>query len=160
MLDKNYFKFTVNLFCYFSGEFPDALHESGVSSVWSNSYIGRFLTASNLKMETRTGNYLSIRNTLFSIASFKFFMCFFICLVAHLVLLNIVMLLLFGHHEHYDLVTQKQLFTCAANTKKSIVSNKKEKLSRTATSNHETKTYNWKGGNSINSSRAQIGIKL
>jgi len=106
-------------------EFPDALHESGVSSAWSNSFIGKFLSASNSRMEGRESNYMSFNETsLYSIASFKFMTFSFLFLFAHLILLNIVGIFLFGrHHEGYDhLITQqKQLFSC--------VSTKQEKMS-------------------------------
>ena len=117
-----------------------------MSSAWSNSYVGRFLSVFNSKMERRKLNYMSF-NTLFSIASFKFLTCSFIVLVAHLVLLNIVMLLLFGHHENYDLITQKQLFSCAAiHSKNMNVSIKNPKSYLPSKSSHETKSYNCKGG--------------
>ena len=78
-------------------------------------------------------------------------------------LLNIVMVLLFGHHhENYDLVTQKKLFSCAVteefcNKKSAVVrsSSKKEKLNLTLESSHETKSYNWKGGPTIDSNWTQ-----
>ena len=105
-------------------------------------------------MERRKLNYMSF-NTLFSIASFKFLTCSFIVLVAHLVLLNIVMLLLFGHHENYDLITQKQLFSCAAiHSKNMNVSIKNPKSYLTSKSSHETKSYNCKGGHAIESNTA------
>ena len=131
-----------------------------MSSAWSNSYIGRFLSVScSDKEERRKLNYMSF-NTLFSIASFKFLTCSIILLVAHLVLLNIVILLLFGHHENYDLITQKQLFSYAAEVhkKKSNISNRKEKLYLSLKSSHETKSYNWKGGLAVDSNRTQNGI--
>jgi hypothetical protein len=134
-------------------EFPDALHESGVSSVWSNSYIGRFLTIANWKMEIpRKSNFVSF-STLFSIAFFKLFACLFVCALAHIVLLNIFTHLMIGHHEPYDLTTtQKELFSCAAQNKKSLIySSNNENSSCLATSNHITKNYNWISGNNINS---------
>ena len=125
-----------------------------MSSAWSNSYVGRFLSVFNSKMERRKLNYMSF-TTLFSIASFKFLTCSFIFLVAHLVLLNIVMLLLFGHHENYDLITQKELFSCVAIHKKHMnVFIKKAKPYLTSTSSHGTKSYNCKGGHKIESNIA------
>ena len=78
-------------------------------------------------------------------------------------LLNIVMVLLFGHHhENYDLVTQKKLFSCAVteecrNKKSAAVrsSSMKQKPNLTLESSHETKSYNWKGGHYIDSDTTQ-----
>ena len=92
--------------------------------------------------------------TFFSIASFKFLTCSFIFLVAHLVLLNIVMFLFFGHQENYDLITQKQMLSCVAvSHNKNITTtttNQKENPYLTRKSGHdETKSHNLSGGHSI-----------
>ena len=155
-----------------SGEFPDALHESGVSSIWSNSYIGKFLSikrkSENFK-ERRKFNYLSF-NWLLSLASFEILTCSFVFIFAHFVLLNIVMVLLFGHHhENHDLAMQKRLFSCAVteecgSKKPSAIrsSSEKQKPNLTLESSHEAKTYNWKGGHKIDSNMTQNydGIQL
>ena len=136
-----------------------------MSSVWSNSLIGKFLSinlkSENLK-ERRKLNY-SPFNWLFALSSFKFLTCSFVFIFAHFVLLNIVMVLLFGHHhENYDLVTQKKLFSCAVteeccNKKSTVVrsSSKKQKPNLTLESSHETKSYNLKGGHNIDSNWTQ-----
>ena len=85
-------------------------------------------------------------------------------------LLNIVMVLLFGHHhENHDLVMQKRLFSCAVTeecgSKKTttiLSSSEKQKPNLTLESSHEAKTYNWKGGHKIDSNMTQNndGIQL
>ena len=78
-------------------------------------------------------------------------------------LLNIVMVLLFGHHhENHDLVMQKRLFSCAVTeecgSKKPTAirsSSEKQKPNLTLESSHEAKTYNWKGGHKIDSNMTQ-----
>ena len=126
--------------------------------MWSNSYIGRFLTISNSKMEIpRKSNYVSF-SKLFSIAFFKLFACLFVCALAHIVLLNIFTHLMIGHHEPYDLTTpQKELFSCAAHNKKSLIYSSNEKSFCLATSNHITKNYNWISGNNNNSNKIKSG---
>ena len=139
-----------------------------MSSAWSNSFIGKFLSASKLRMEGRESNYMSFNETsLYSIASFKFMTFSFLFLVAHLILINIVGIFLFGkHHEGYDhLITQqKQLFSC--------VSTKQEKMSvvsaniKTPTSdvmprsNSNTNIYCLKRRCLVESRKAQFGNKI
>ena len=139
-----------------------------MSSAWSNSFIGKFLSASKLRMEGRESNYMSFNETsLYSIASFKFMTFSFLFLVAHLILINIVGIFLFGkHHEGYDhLITQqKQLFSC--------VSTKQEKMSvvsaniKTPTSdvmprsNSNTNIYCLKRRCLVESREAQFGNKF
>ena len=137
-----------------------------MSSIWSNSYIGKFLSI-NFKSEKfkerRKLNHLSFNWLLSQFASIEILTCSFVFIFAHFVLLNIVMVLLFGHHhENYDLVTQKKLFSCAVteeccNKKSTVVrsSSKKQKPNLTLESSHETKSHNLKGGHNIDSNWTQ-----
>ena len=119
--------------------------------------------------ERRKFSYLPF-NWILSLASYEILTCSFVFIFAHFVLLNIVMVLLFGHHhENYDLVTQKKLFSCAVTeecgSKKSAAirsSSKKQKPNLTLESSHEAKNYNWKGGHNIDSNLTQNneGISL
>ena len=69
-----------------SGEFPDALHESGVSSIWSNSYIGKFLSINFMSekfKERRKLNHLPFNWLLSQFASIEILTCSFVFIFAH-----------------------------------------------------------------------------